>query len=67
VLAGADGPVRDAVLLNAAAALVAYDGVTQEPVGDQLAAMLPRAAQAIDSGEAAAALDRWIQVSQSLR
>jgi len=55
------------VLLNAAAALVAYDGVTSAPVVQQIGALLPRAADAVDSGAAAALLDRWVSVSQSLR
>jgi anthranilate phosphoribosyltransferase len=65
-LDGETGPVRDAVLLNAAAAIVAYDGVGDGPVTAQVAAALPRAAQAVDSGAAAAVLDRWISVSRSL-
>jgi anthranilate phosphoribosyltransferase len=65
-LDGEKGAVRDAVLLNAAAALVAYDGVAAGPVADQVAAALPRAAEAVDSGAAAAALDHWVSVSQSL-
>lgn len=64
VLAGAFGPVRDAVLLNAAAALVAYDGPTAEPVAEQLRAALPRAAEAVDSGAAAAVLAAWIDGSR---
>jgi anthranilate phosphoribosyltransferase len=67
VLAGDQGPVRDAVLLNAAAALAAYDGVTDAPVADQLAAMLPRAAEAVDSGAAAAVLDTWAATTRSLK
>src|SRR5438270_1774857 len=67
VLAGEPGAVRDAVLLNAAAALAAYDGVTAAPVGEQIGALLPRAAESIDSGAAAALLERWVSVSQSLR
>src|SRR4051794_21078415 len=67
ILGGEPGPVRDAVLLNAAAALAAYDGVTAAPVGEQIGALLPRAAEAVDSGAAAALLDRWVSVSQSLR
>lgn len=58
-LAGERGPVRDAVLLNAAAALVAYTG----PAGSlpaQMAAAFEQATEAVDSGEAAAVLDRWI-------
>ncbi|TMR13254.1 anthranilate phosphoribosyltransferase [Nonomuraea turkmeniaca] len=64
LLGGKTGPVRDAVLLNAAAALVAYDG----PGDDLDAAMAEaysRAAQAVDSGAAAAVLDRWVEVSGS--
>ena len=66
LLDGRGGPVRDAVLLNAAAALAAYDG-TVAPLGQRLADGLVRGAAALDSGAAAAALDRWIQVSQRLR
>jgi anthranilate phosphoribosyltransferase len=64
-LDGETGPVRDAVLLNAAAALVAIDGPTSDPVADQLAAALPRAAEALDSGKAAEALDAWIAASKA--
>ena len=65
-LDGDKGAVRDAVLLNAAAALVAVDGVTEGPVAEQLAAAMPRAAEAVDSGAAAAALAQWVEVSQEL-
>jgi anthranilate phosphoribosyltransferase len=64
LLDGERGPVRDAVLLNAAAALVAVDGPTAAPVSDQLAAALPRAAQSLDCGAAAAALESWVLSSQ---
>jgi anthranilate phosphoribosyltransferase len=67
ILAGERGPVRDAVLLNAAAALVALDGPTDAPVTAQLAAALPRAAEAVDSGQAGKALDDWVAASQSAR
>ena len=63
-LSGEAGPVRDAVLLNAAAGLVALDGVTDAPVTDQLKLALGRAAESIDSGAAQRALDRWIEVSR---
>jgi anthranilate phosphoribosyltransferase len=63
-------PVRDAVLLGAAAALVAHDVARGLPVlgstGDRLAAALPRAAEAVDSGAAGAVLDRWVAVSTRL-
>ena len=66
LLAGEPGPVRDAVLLNAAAALAAFD-----PRGGRLhevlAAGLARAAAAVDDGRAAAMLEEWVQVSRSAR
>jgi len=64
-LAGAPGPVRDAVLLNAAAALVALSP-TAEPLAEQLRAGMAQAGEAVDSGAAAAALDGWVRVSQEL-
>lgn len=68
VLAGATGPVRDIVTLNAAAAALAYAGpVLDAPVAEQLAPMLEAACAAIDSGAAAATLERWIRVSRAAR
>jgi anthranilate phosphoribosyltransferase len=67
LLDGEPGPVRDAVVLNAAAALVALDGPSSAPVGDQLAAVLPRAAESLDSGAAARALEAWVAASQIAR
>ncbi|QHY95097.1 Anthranilate phosphoribosyltransferase [Streptomyces sp. S4.7] len=64
LLAGETGPVRDAVLLNAAAALVALepgDGT----LNDQLAAGMARAAKAVDSGAANATLERWVTASNA--
>jgi anthranilate phosphoribosyltransferase len=66
VVDGARGPVRDAVLLNAAAALVAFDERATR-LHDGLAAGLERAAAAVDGGRAAALLDRWIGVSRAAR
>jgi anthranilate phosphoribosyltransferase len=62
-LAGEPGPVRDAVLLNAAAALVAHDGLSgggDKPLVEQMSEAFGRTQRAVDSGEAAAVLDRWI-------
>ncbi|GAA4682477.1 anthranilate phosphoribosyltransferase [Streptomyces chumphonensis] len=58
VLDGERGPVRDAVLLNSAAALVALTP-GEAPLAEQLPAAIARAAEAIDSGAAKAALHRW--------
>lgn len=66
LLAGATGPVRDAVLLNAAAALAAYDG-GDGPLVARLATGMVRAAGSLDSGGAHDALERWIAVSRNLR
>src|SRR5580693_2271573 len=67
VLAGERGPVRDIVLLNAAAALAAAAGVPDpETVTAALADGYARAAQAVDSGAAQALLERWIEVSHRL-
>jgi anthranilate phosphoribosyltransferase len=62
LLAGEKGPVRDAVVLNAGAALAVHaaeDGTLEE----RLAAGLERAAQALDSGAAQAVLERWVAAS----
>ena len=66
VLAGEQGSVRDAVLLNAAAALAAFDERAAR-LHDAIAAGLQRAAAAIDDGRAVALLDRWVAVSQAAR
>lgn len=62
LLAGETGPVRDAVLLNSAAALVALD-LTDAPLAEQIRAGMARAAESIDSGAARAALERWVRAS----
>lgn len=66
LLAGETGSVRDAVLLNAAAAIAAYDGVCSSAAA-AIEHGLPRAAAAVDSGDAAQLLQRWIATSQRLR
>ena len=65
LLAGEPGPVRDAVLLNAGAALAVYARPGGD-VDDQLAAGLDRARDALDSGAAAATLERWVAASSEV-
>jgi anthranilate phosphoribosyltransferase len=62
---GERGPIRDAVLLTTAAALAALTP-SSDSVTERLAAGVERAAAAIDSGAAAAALTRWVEVSERL-
>jgi anthranilate phosphoribosyltransferase len=65
VLAGERGPVRDIVLLNAAAGLVSFELATdpsqlQRPILQRFREKLVVAEQAIDSGAAIAKLDAWV-------
>jgi len=64
VLAGERGPVRDAVLLNAAAGLAAYAGLDGD-VSEALRGGLERAAAAVDSGAAAKVLANWVATANS--
>jgi anthranilate phosphoribosyltransferase len=67
VLAGATGPVRDAVVLNAAGAMVAHAGLTSG--AEWLSAWesgLSRAVDAIDSGAAEQLLARWVRFTQQV-
>ena len=67
VLGGERGPVRETVLLNAAAALAAEAGVP-DPAGlvPVLAQGYARAAEAVDSGAASELLARWAEASRRL-
>ena len=67
VLAGASGAVRDAVVLNAAGAMVAHAGLAGHV--EWLPAWedgLRRATEAIDSGAAQNLLDRWVRFGAQL-
>jgi anthranilate phosphoribosyltransferase len=66
LLDGERGPVRDAVVLNAAAALAAYAGVGDDPA-KALREGLARAELSVDSGAASDALHRWTRLAQSMR
>jgi anthranilate phosphoribosyltransferase len=66
VLAGEQGPVRDAVLLNAGAAIAVHTG-GHGPLVEQLAAGVERARDAVDSGAAERALNRWVEAGAAPR
>ncbi|WP_265521466.1 anthranilate phosphoribosyltransferase [Oerskovia flava] len=66
VLAGEKGAVRETVLLNAAAALVAdasLAGTAQGSLVERLAAGIEHARESVDSGSAADVLARWSAAS----
>jgi len=71
VLDGETGPVRDIVLLNTAAGIVAYrlsqdPAQAQRPILERLAEAKDAAAATIDSGAAAATLASWVEATQQL-
>jgi anthranilate phosphoribosyltransferase len=72
VFAGGNRPVRDAVLINAAAALASrqglVDGVDLHDMAVRrglLAANLELAAKAVDEGKATELVERWAAFSRS--
>lgn len=67
VLAGRGGGVRDAVLLNAAAAIAAFDGLGGRDLAEAVGVALQAAAESVDTGAAAAVLDRWVVASRRVR
>ncbi|MFW2514433.1 anthranilate phosphoribosyltransferase [Demequina sp. SO4-13] len=68
VLAGRRGPVRDTVVLNAAAGIVAdatLPGTASGTIAERFGAAMEIAVRAIDSGASADVLDRWVTASRS--
>lgn len=65
LVAGTRGPVRDAVVLNAGAAIASYRGFSAS-LYDDLRAGMTTAEEALDSGKAATLLDTWARASTSL-
>jgi anthranilate phosphoribosyltransferase len=66
LFAGQTGPVRDAVMVNAAAALVARTGWGGD-LGEALRAGLDKVAAAVDSGAAGDLVQRWADTARALR
>lgn len=67
---GVRGPVRDIVLLNAAAGLVAFalagdPGQSQIPIVQRFRDKLAVAAEAVDSGAATAKLAQWVTATRT--
>ena len=66
IFAGERGAHRDAVLLNAAAAIAAYKGDLTEDIHSRFADGLEAAKHAVDSGKATELLDKWSHLSNSI-
>jgi anthranilate phosphoribosyltransferase len=67
VLGGGGGGVRDVVLLNAGAAIAAYDGIDPADLDGVLRRGIETAARSIDGGAAADVLERWVSAGRRLR
>ena len=63
---GERGAPRDAVLLNAAAAIAAFDGESARSIQERISNSLSKAISAVDSGAAKDLLGKWITLSQDL-
>jgi anthranilate phosphoribosyltransferase len=66
IFAGEKGAPRDAVLLNAAAAIAAYEGKVDLNLHDRMTRGLSRAIEAIDSGAATRLVAQWAELTQKL-
>ena len=63
---GEKGAPRDAVVLNAAAAIAAYEGAMDVSLHDRISAGIEKATQAIDSGAATELVAKWAELTQKL-
>jgi anthranilate phosphoribosyltransferase len=66
IFAGEKGAHRDACVLNAAAAIAAYEGRTELSLHERMASGVDAAISAIDSGAAQDLLSRWAALTQKL-
>ena len=66
IFAGERGAPRDAVLLNAAAAIAAFEGDLEADIKTRMSAGLLRAVDAVDSGKASTLLNKWAALTQEI-
>ena len=66
IFAGERGAPRDAVLLNAAAAIAAFEGDLESDIKTRITRGLRRAEKAVDSGAALALLGKWAALTQEI-
>lgn len=67
IFAGEKGAPRDAVVLNAAAAIAAYEARFDLNLHQRMALGISRAVDAIDSGAATHLVSQWAELTQKLR
>ena len=66
IFVGERGAPRDAVLLNAAAAIAAFEGDLKSDIHERLQTALKRVTDAVDTGKASALLNQWATLTQNL-
>jgi anthranilate phosphoribosyltransferase len=66
IFSGEKGAPRDAVLLNAAAAIAAFDGQKDLGIHERFDKSLKKAATAVDSGAAKSLLEKWALLTQEI-
>ena len=66
IFSGEKGAPRDAVVLNAAAAIAAYDARFELSLHQRMALGISRAVDAIDSGAAKQLVTQWAELTQKL-
>ncbi len=66
IFKGERGAPRDAVLLNAAAAIAAFEGNFNQDIRSRISEGLVRAKSAVDSGAATDLLNRWAALTQEI-
>jgi len=66
IFSGEKGAPRDAVVLNAAAAIAAYDARFELNLHQRMALGISRAVDAIDSGAAKRLVTQWAEITQKL-
>jgi anthranilate phosphoribosyltransferase len=66
IFQGQRGAPRDAVILNAAAAIAAYDGKSELNLHSRISLGVEKAILAVDSGAARELLKQWAELSQRL-
>ena len=66
IFAGERGAPRDAVILNAGAAIAAFEGDLDSDIKERITAGVRRAETAVDSGAARDLLEKWAALTQEI-